>query len=200
MTHSNLVSVFNGQIANQSTQLCNARDLHTFLEVNMRFAEWIGNRISEYGFIENEDYIIITERTAGRPRKEYHITLDMGKELGMVEKNEKGRQIRKYFIKVENLQKSSQIIPLVSDFQPIDQSDEALALFIKMYSHCLQAHQMQQKLKGTSIPIQMESAIGGQYLYNFEHPLSYTLTEAKAFIQKNAERLPLVRAVHSLLN
>lgn len=409
MTNSNLVAVFNGIIANQSVQLCNARSLYEFLGVKNNFANWIQDRISEYGFIENEDYIIITERTAGRPRKEYHITLDMGKELGMVEKNEKGRQIRKYFIKVENLQKSSQIAPLADFQQPkvenknidnknepqytealskntkrlphpsdlavflcqfnggsiagkyntvkgipssrflcmpesesrhpqtnvanlskntkelamtniitahyngtqvffqddaylnattiaahfnkkpiewlrlpsteeyinalcqkeevekshfikttkgkgkngtwlhrrlavafarwlnvefaiwcdeqienilinqnqpqqltlpepsyhfdsIAQSDEALALFIKMYSYCLQAHQMQQKLKGTSIPIQMESTIGGQYLFNFEHPLSYTLTEAKAFIQKNAERLPLVRAVHSLLN
>ena len=101
MTNSTLISVFNGTIANQPIQLCNARDLHTFLEINMRFAEWISNRINDYGFIQDEDYIIVTERTSGRPRKEYHITLDMGKELAMVEKNAKGREIRKYFILCE---------------------------------------------------------------------------------------------------
>ena len=101
MTNSNLIAVFNGTIANQSVQLCNARDLHAFLESKCQYANWIKNRINEYGFIQDEDYLIVTERTNGRPRKEYHITLDMGKELGMVERNERGRQIRKYFIECE---------------------------------------------------------------------------------------------------
>jgi len=101
MTNSNLIPVFNGLIQNQPVQLCNARELHTFLEIQTRYNDWIKNRINEYGFIQDEDYFIITERTNGRPRKEYHITLDMGKELGMVERNERGRQIRKYFIECE---------------------------------------------------------------------------------------------------
>ncbi len=101
MTNSNLVTVFNGIIANQSVQLANARELHAFLESKQQYTDWIKNRINEYGFIQDEDYIIVTERTSGRPRKEYHITLDMGKELGMVERNERGRQIRKYFIECE---------------------------------------------------------------------------------------------------
>ncbi|MDU3503789.1 MAG: P22AR C-terminal domain-containing protein, partial [Haemophilus parainfluenzae] len=101
MTNSNLIPVFNGLIQNQPVQLCNARELHTFLEIQTRYNDWIKNRISEYGFIQDEDYLVITERTNGRPRKEYHITLDMGKELGMVERNERGRQIRKYFIECE---------------------------------------------------------------------------------------------------
>ena len=101
MTNSSLVTVFNGIIANQSVQLANARELHTFLEIKQQYTDWIKNRINEYGFIQDEDYLVITERTNGRPRKEYHITLDMGKELGMVERNERGRQIRKYFIECE---------------------------------------------------------------------------------------------------
>ena len=101
MTNLNLIPVFNGSIQNQPVQLCNARDLHSFLEVGKVFGAWIQDRINEYGFIQDEDYFIITERTNGRPRKEYHITLDMGKELGMVERNERGRQIRKYFIECE---------------------------------------------------------------------------------------------------
>ena len=101
MTHSDLITVFNGQIANQTVQLANARDLHTFLEVKNNFAHWIKDRITDYGFVQDEDYIIVTQRTNGRPRKEYHITLDMGKELAMVERNEKGRMVRKYFIECE---------------------------------------------------------------------------------------------------
>lgn len=101
MTNSNLIPVFNGLIQNQPVQLCNARELHSFLEIQTRYNDWVKNRINEYGFIQDEDYLVITERTNGRPRKEYHVTLDMGKELGMVERNERGRQIRKYFIECE---------------------------------------------------------------------------------------------------
>ena len=108
MTNSNLIPVFNGLIQNQPVQLCNARELHTFLEIQTRYNDWIKNRISEYGFIQDEDYLVITERTNGRPRKEYHITLDMGKELSMVERNERGRQIRQYFIRCERTLKALQ--------------------------------------------------------------------------------------------
>lgn len=108
MTNSNLIPVFNGLIQNQPVQLCNARELHAFLEIQTRYNDWINNRINEYGFIQDEDYLVITERTNGRPRKEYHITLDMGKELGMVERNERGRQIRQYFIRCERTLKALQ--------------------------------------------------------------------------------------------
>ena len=108
MTNSNLIPVFNGLIQNQPVQLCNARELHSFLEIKNKYADWIKDRINEYGFIQDEDYFVITERTNGRPRKEYHITLDMGKELGMVERNERGRQIRQYFIRCERTLKALQ--------------------------------------------------------------------------------------------
>lgn len=108
MTNSNLIPVFNGLIQNQPVQLCNARELHTFLDIGKDYSTWIKNRINEYGFIQDEDYFVITERTNGRPRKEYHITLDMGKELGMVERNERGRQIRQYFIRCERTLKALQ--------------------------------------------------------------------------------------------
>ena len=108
MTNSNLIPVFNGLIKNQPVQLCNARELHAFLEIKNKYADWIKDRINEYGFIQDEDYFVITERTNGRPRKEYLITLDMGKELGMVERNERGRQIRQYFIRCERTLKALQ--------------------------------------------------------------------------------------------
>ena len=108
MTHLNLIPVFNGLIQNQPVQLCNARELHAFVESKQQYTDWIKNRINEYGFIQDEDYFVITERTNGRPRKEYHITLDMGKELGMVERNERGRQIRQYFIRCERTLKALQ--------------------------------------------------------------------------------------------
>ncbi|MDC4238347.1 KilA domain-containing protein [Pasteurella multocida] len=82
----------------------------------------------------------------------------------------------------------------------ITQSEEVLALLIQMYSHLFQAHEMQEKLQNTNIAKLMESQIGGQYLYNFKHPLEQTMTKAKKFIQSNTERLALVKAMDNLLN
>ncbi|WEO85215.1 antA/AntB antirepressor family protein [Pasteurella multocida] len=203
MTNSNLIPVFNGTIQNTQIQLCNARELHAFVESKREYATWIKDRITDYGFIENEDYIIVTERTNGRPRKEYHITLDMGKELGMVERNEKGRQIRKHFIEIEKRAKQPQQLTLPEpdyNLTAIQNSEETLALIIQLYSYCFQAHEMQEKLQNTSIAKLMENQIGGQYLYNFKYPLEQTMTKAKKFIQSNTERLALVKAVNNLLN
>jgi len=60
-----------------------ARELHLFLEVQSKFADWIKNRINEYGFIENQDYMVFAEigenSNRGRSLKEYALTLDMAK-------------------------------------------------------------------------------------------------------------------------
>ncbi|EDW9123533.1 transcriptional regulator [Salmonella enterica subsp. enterica serovar Braenderup] len=102
-----LIPVFNGTISNETTLLCNARDLHAFLEARKDFSTWIRVRIAEYGFTENQDFILLPhfgEQRKGRGghnRKDYLLTLDTAKELAMVERNEKGRQIRRYFIECE---------------------------------------------------------------------------------------------------
>jgi len=79
----------------------NTETLFNFLAPDTKFADWITRRISQYGFLENQDYIIKTTYTGRRPRKEYFITLNMAKELCMVENNAKGKEARQYFIKCE---------------------------------------------------------------------------------------------------
>ena len=83
----------------------NARDLHEFLKSKQEFANWIKSRIRDYGFEKNHDFVVfdnfIKNPQGGRPSKEYHVTLDMAKELSMVERNEKGKQARRYFIACE---------------------------------------------------------------------------------------------------
>jgi phage anti-repressor protein len=100
-----LVPLFAGTIAGETTELVNARKLHTFLENKDLFANWIKDRITQYDFVENQDFISFLENTkkpqGGRQSKEYHITLDMAKELSMVERNAKGKQARRYFIDCE---------------------------------------------------------------------------------------------------
>jgi phage anti-repressor protein len=98
MTTTALVPVFTGD---NGTTLCNARDLHATLENGDHFATWIKERIEKYGFTEGDDFFGNSRKTRGRPATDYHLTLDMAKELAMVENNERGRQVRRYFIKLE---------------------------------------------------------------------------------------------------
>ena len=79
----------------------NARDLWKFLESKQEFANWIKDRVEKYRFVEGKDFLINFSKSLGRPSKEYFISLDMAKELAMVENNEHGRQARQYFIEVE---------------------------------------------------------------------------------------------------
>ena len=85
----------------------NARELHQFLESKYQFANWIQERITKYGFIENQDYEVFKENlknsNGGRPQIEYALSVDMAKELSMVENNEKGSLARKYFIECEKI-------------------------------------------------------------------------------------------------
>lgn len=124
--NAQLIPVFNGTIANETTLLVNARDLHTFLGVGKRFASWITERIAEYGFVENQDYILVSPnreikgRGGDRRSKDYHLTLDTAKETAMVERNEKGRQIRRYFIECEKRlrQQETKVEKVLSGFMP----------------------------------------------------------------------------------
>lgn len=102
---NNLIEVFTGEINNQKTNLVDARTLHQFLEVGTQFKDWITRRIEEYKFSESVDFMSFAQKRAkpqgGRSSKEYHLTLDMAKELSMVERTEKGREARRYFIECE---------------------------------------------------------------------------------------------------
>ncbi|EAJ9634562.1 phage antirepressor Ant [Campylobacter coli] len=95
------IQIYNDKTIGAEINSANAREIFQFLNSEQEYANWIKNRISHYNFIENQDYIIELVYTKGHPRKEYYVTLDMAKELCMVENNEKGRQARRYFIECE---------------------------------------------------------------------------------------------------
>ena len=89
-------------INGNAVETVNAKELHEFLEVRSKFADWIKNRISEYDFTVNQDFTTVSKNLENGGRSiDYYITLDMAKELSMVERNEKGKQARKYFIECE---------------------------------------------------------------------------------------------------
>ena len=82
-------------INGNAVETVSARELHGFLGVSSKFADWIKNRISEYDFVESQDFLTVSKNLENGGRSiEYYITLDMAKELSMVENNEKGMQAR----------------------------------------------------------------------------------------------------------
>ncbi|RBO89669.1 antA/AntB antirepressor family protein [Pseudochrobactrum asaccharolyticum] len=102
-------AVMEGTIGSETIQTVNARELHSFLELGVRFNDWVSRRITEYEFEEGKDFYSELSKTTsgGRPSREYHISLDMAKELAMVERNEKGKQARQYFIECERRAKNA---------------------------------------------------------------------------------------------
>lgn len=81
------------------------RDLHDFLEVSTRFNDW-APRMFDYGFVKGQDYVEVLLKNeqnsfGGRPAKNWAVSLDMAKELSMIQRTERGKQARQYFIEVE---------------------------------------------------------------------------------------------------
>lgn len=118
-----LIPVTDRLIGSRQVPTVNARELHEFLETRSKFAEWINRRINEYKFIENQDFVSFSETSekpqnqenkGGRPTKEYFVTLNMAKELAMVERTDKGREARQYFIACEQ-----KLIELTHRPQPV---------------------------------------------------------------------------------
>lgn len=80
-----------------------ARDLHSGLAINTRFNDWF-SRMTEYGFESGKDFyskMSKTSETGGRPAVDYQISVDMAKQICMIQRSEKGKQYRQYFIDLE---------------------------------------------------------------------------------------------------
>lgn len=95
-------------------QLVSGRELHKFLEIKARFNDWFP-RMCEYGFIENKDYIAITQKRVTAQGNEttytdYLMKISMAKELSMLQRNERGKQAREYFIKCEEAWNSEDMV------------------------------------------------------------------------------------------
>jgi phage anti-repressor protein len=103
IAESGIVPVYSDK---EARFLVNARDLHKFLECGRQFANWIKDRIERYNFMESEDFtsfnkIVKRGSGGGTTRIEYFLSLDMAKEISMLENNDRGRMVRKYFIECE---------------------------------------------------------------------------------------------------
>lgn len=118
-----IVPVNSGLIGGRQTNIVSARDLHKALGVGKDFSTWITDRITDYGFAIGSDYIVnkaispklgksptgaaCSPIAVGRPGKDYLLSVSTAKEIAMLERNEQGRAVRRYFIQCEEeLQRS----------------------------------------------------------------------------------------------
>lgn len=86
------------------------RELHEALEIKTAYKDWFP-RMCEYGFTEGEDFCSkLSESTGGRPATDHALTIPMAKELCMLQRNEKGKMFRQYFIKVEEAWNSPEMV------------------------------------------------------------------------------------------
>lgn len=117
-----LIRVTTETIGNRQIKTCSARELHEFLQVGKDFSTWVNARIDKYGYKNHRDFEAFevfpnsgenpNGESGGRPRKEYTITLNMAKELAMVENSPMGVLVRNYFIKCEEA--VTTILPLMA--------------------------------------------------------------------------------------
>lgn len=87
-----------------------ARELHGYLNVKTAFTDWFP-RMCEYGFEEGKDfYSFLSESTGGRPKTEYQLTIEMAKEICMLQRSDEGKQARLYFIELEKKWNSPEMV------------------------------------------------------------------------------------------
>lgn len=94
-------------------QLVSGRELHEFLEVGTKYEDWFP-RMTEYGFEENRDFHTLKIENVARGRV-YHktdhaLSLGMAKEISMIQRNEKGKQARQYFVQLEEFWNSPEMV------------------------------------------------------------------------------------------
>ena len=105
-----IVPTFTATIGGMEQTCVDARFLHAYLQNGDHFAGWMNSRLQKYGFEEGSDFECVSEKTetqrangqrGATVKKDYRISLDMAKELSMVENNDRGREARRYFIAME---------------------------------------------------------------------------------------------------
>ncbi len=153
-------------------RLESARELYTFLEVKQQFSDWFKNRVIKYGFQEGVDYVEVEGFTKNavkpnddnfhKPMKvsrrgpvatDYAITLDMAKELAMVERTDKGKQARQYFIDAEKTLRA------IADQQSTALSTEQMLLQLASQQTQLLTNQQDQI---SQLRSDVESLMAGQ--------------------------------------
>lgn len=124
------ISTTTAMIGGETVNAVNARELWQYLESKTRFSDWIKDRIEKFGFSEHSDFAV-QKKLSGKNVSQftaidYIISLDMAKELAMVENNAKGRAARQYFIEVEKRARAAAIDPRAFADMVIEKTSKAM--------------------------------------------------------------------------
>lgn len=95
-------------------QAVSARELYDFLQPTERFASWFGRQL-QYGFVDNQDYLgcEVFNALARQSLQDYFVTIDMAKEISMIQRSDKGKQARQYFLECERKLKGRTVTPAI---------------------------------------------------------------------------------------
>ena len=191
-----LISLNQSAINGELQQTVNARDLHGFLESKQDFSTWIKNRVEQYDFVENQDFITLHKKMereiGGTTRIEYHITLDMAKELAMVERNEKGKQARQYFIECE---KKLREVVKPQPAQPIGEVEDKL----RAIAFALDRSSLSSIAKETYIITSAETLTGVYLGYRPQvEQVTYSAKEVGDMLGISANRVGRIANAHGL--
>ena len=175
------------------TETVSARELHTFVGSKQEFSNWIKNRVEKYGFVENVDFLIILSKTpnGGRPSQEYYITLDMAKQLAMVENNEKGMQVRTYFIECEK--KLREVVQQPT--QPIGETEDKL----RAYAYGMTLLNVDDVSKQAYVANAIEQLTGASVPYRPQlEQKTYSATEIGNQLNVSANKVGRITNAHGL--
>lgn len=141
----------------------NARELHAFLCVGKDFSTWMKDRIEKFGFAENQDFEVFTNfgenPKGGRPQKEYAISIDMAKELSMVENNDRGRKARRYFIECENMLRKQFSSPSYQISDPIKRAEAWIGEEKERQRLAIENEKQQKQLEEQAPKVQFADAM-----------------------------------------
>lgn len=156
-------------------QTVSAKDLHVFLEVKTEFSNWI-KRMLEYGFQTGVDFTpFLTESNGGRPGTDYALTLDTAKEISMIQRTEKGKQARQYFIECEKVVKS---------FKPLTQLEiiaQSAQILVGLEKRQSVIEEKVYRLEAQNVQTPEYFTIAG---YGSYHKLNLNLKECQAIGRK----------------
>jgi phage anti-repressor protein len=192
---SGLINIEHRNLGTAAVETVNARELHAFLENGDHFATWVRDRINQYGFVDGIDYTTFSANAEkGRPRIEYALSLDMAKELAMVERTEKGKQARQYFIECERQAKERPAAKAPSALEPVK---EFKALFgvakligLDKNAAAISANQAVTHLTGTNLL----SLLGQTHLEQPEQAQYFTPTELGVRINLSGRKVNMLLA------
>lgn len=123
-------------IEREGRQLVSGRELHEFLEIKTRYNDWF-KRMVEYGFDEGSDFLLVTQKRETNNLKnpvitviDHAISIDMAKEISMIQRTEKGKTARQYFIncekKLKEVKKLSPVELMELQFKALKEQEEKI--------------------------------------------------------------------------